>query len=305
MGLSGCLFDGGSSELATGPVHPGAICSATNSTAACPACSTADGALCRSEWYSTALLCTSDAQCGGTAGACNLGYCALKDNDGDGIDDDLEAEVAELNFPKLYLAQDESCGAPHGVIYHVRRHPQDTQRLAITYVVLYDADCGDLTGHSGDAETFAITVDLHAQPGANATVGVQTWAHAGTACGSTSSCQAAPGTGACGESAAANVPASVVVWSSSSKHAEYLSRSTCSDNCLDSCSPGELITGPLLNVGEPDHPLVTDLTDQGFVTLAGGWNPVLLHINPWGSAQFSGGGYLDTVLVERIAPPGP
>ena len=283
----------------------GALCSATTPTDGCPACSTTDGPLCRSEWYTTALLCMNDAQCGGTAGACNQGYCALKDIDGDGIDDDLEAEVAQLNFPNLYLADNEPCGAPHGVIYRVRRHPQNPKRLAITYVVLYGVDCGDLTGHTGDAETFAITVDLNAEPGSPATVGIQTWAHAGTACGSTSSCEAAAGTGACGQNAATGTPAPVAVYSSSSKHAEYLSRSTCSDNCLDSCSQGTLITGPLLNVGEPGHAMVNDLTTQGFVTLAGGWDESLLHIDPWSSTQFSGGGRLDTPLSERLAPPGP
>jgi hypothetical protein len=300
--LCGC-FDSGSAQFASGTVRDGALCTSPPDQG-CPACSTRDGALCRGQWYTTDLRCESDAQCGGQ-GSCRLGHCVTKDDDGDGVDDGLEREVAEMNFPKVMLAKGESCGAPHGVIYRVRRHPQRPERLAITYIVLYDTDCGQLNGHVGDAETFAITVDLDVQPGGPATVGVKAWAHAGTQCGSTSSCEAAPGTAACAEPGSTSLPPEVVIWASSDKHANYLSTSTCGDNCFDSCSAGERLTGPLLNVGEPDHPLVHDLTDQGFVTAANGWNAQLLHFDPWGSAEFSGGGRTDTPLAEQLAPSGP
>jgi hypothetical protein len=293
--LGGCLFDGGSSRIANGMVESAALCSAS-ALGGCPPCSTPDGALCRDQWYSTGLRCSSDAQCG--AGSCQLGYCVQSDADGDGLDDELEREVAWLNFPKLLLAPDESCGAPHGVIYRVRRHPQNPKRLAITYVVLYANDCGELNGHVGDAESFAITVDLDAQPGALATVGVEAWAHFGTACGSTSSCESAPGTGACGDRSG-----DIVVYSSRDKHANYLSTNTCSDNCFDSCGAGQRLTGPLVNVGEPDHPTVTDLTAQGFVQ-PGTWDQQLLHMNPWGSVEFAGGGRLDRPLTTLLAPAG-
>jgi hypothetical protein len=300
---SGCLFDSGSTTLAVGTVRNGALCSSKPSTGGCPACSTPDGALCRGDWYSTALRCTSDAQCG-APNACQLGYCVLKDADSDGIDDDFEREVAELNFPAVLLAQGESCGAPHGVLYRVRHHPLNPTRLAITYIVLYSLDCGELNGHVGDAETFAITVDPDAQPGALAAVGVEAWAHAGTTCGSTSSCETAAGTGACGDPATTNAPPEIVIYASRDKHASYLSTGTCSDNCLDSCSAGERVTGPFVNAGEPDHPTVRDLTTSGFVQPADGWNQQLMHADPWGTAEFGGGGRLDKPLTDMIAPPG-
>jgi hypothetical protein len=302
--LSGCLFDSGSTTLAVGTVRNGALCSSQPTAGGCPACSTPDGALCRGDWYASALRCGGDAQCGGAPGSCQLGYCVLKDADGDGIDDDFEREVAELNFPEVFLDEDESCGAPHGVIYRARRHPLNPQRLAITYIVLYTLDCGELNGHVGDAETFAITVDLDAEPGALATVGVKAWAHAGTTCGSTSSCETAAGTGACGDPTATTSPPEVAIYSSRDKHATYLSTSTCSDNCLDSCSAGQRVTGPFVNVGEPDHPTVRDLTTNGFVQAAAGWNDQLLHADPWGTTEFGGGGRLDTPLTNMIAPPG-
>lgn len=302
--VSGCLFNGGSASLRTGAVNNALLCSGEPQADGCPPCSAPEGPRCRDQWYTSALRCMSDAQCG-ASGACQQGFCVGRDVDGDGIDDDLEREVADLNFPKVLMAQDEGCGTPHGVIYRVRRHPDNLKRLAITYVVLYANDCGELNGHTGDAESFSITVDLDAQPGAAATVGVQAWAHSGTTCGSTSSCQTTPATNACGEPASVASPQEVVIYASQNKHANYLSTDTCSGNCLDSCSAGERINGPLLNVGEPNHPMVTDLTSQGFVQPADGWDQQLLHFNPWGPTEFAGGGSLAKPLTGDLAPPGP
>jgi hypothetical protein len=289
--LTGCLFDGGSTKVVSGPVQNGALCSAAP-IGDCPPCSTPDGGQCRDHWYSSALRCTSDAQC-----PCQNGYCVFNDADGDGLDDDFERELAQLNLPKIYDAPGESCGAPHGVIYRVRRHPQNPKRIAITYVVLYANDCGQLNGHAGDAESFAVTIDPDAQPGAPATVGITTWAHAGTACGSTSSCETAAGTSSCG-----NGSDEVTVYASRDKHANYLSTDTCSDNCFDECGTGDRLTGPLLDAGEPDHPKVTDLTLQGFVR--DGWDKSLQHFNPWSTVEFAGGGRLDRPLTTLLAPPG-
>jgi hypothetical protein len=299
--LCGCFFDGGSTTVLNAPVHAAQLCDPTPRTDGCPPCSSPEGPRCRDQWYSSGLRCTSDAQCA-ASGACQLGYCVGIDADGDGIDDNLEREVAEMNFPKLLMGTEESCGSPHGVIYRVRRHPQNPKRLAITYVVLYAVDCGKLNGHTGDAESFAITVDLDAQPGSPATVGVEAWAHAGTTCGSTSSCQTAPAMGACGEPGSTSSPPEVVIYASADKHANYLSPNTCGNNCFDSCDQGARIWGPLLNVGEPDHPMVTDLTTQGFVQ-GSDWAAELQHFNPWGVPEFAGGGHVDNEL-NQVAPPG-
>jgi hypothetical protein len=298
------LFDGGDARVVNAPARAAYLCPPAAVAGGCPACSTPDGGRCRDQWYSSGLRCASDAQCA-ASGACRDGFCVGVDVDGDDLDDALEKEVAELNFPKLLLADGEECGTPHGVVYRVRRHPDDPRRLAVTYVVLYAADCGELNGHTGDAETFAITVDLDAEPGASATVSVAAWAHAGTICGSTSSCTTEAATAACGEPAARSSPPEIVIYASRNKHAEYLSTDTCADNCFDECSAhGTRIFGPLLNVGEPGHPLVSDLTTQGFVQAADGWPAELLDFDPWGTAEFAGGGRIDTPL-DRVAPAGP
>jgi hypothetical protein len=299
--LSGC-FDSGITSVVKGTLQSSELCKDAPH-GDCPVCSTRDGAVCRDAWYSSGLRCGGDADCG-APGACQLGYCVVVDKDGDGLDDDFEREVAELNFPALRLATNEPCGSPHGVIYRVRRHPLNPKRLAITYTVLYDIDCGSLNGHMGDAESFAITVDLDTQPGAPATVGVAAWAHLGTTCGSTSSCETAAATGACGQATSASTPAEVVIWSSANKHANYLSMDTCNHNCLDRCDAGERINGPLLDVGQPGHPLVRDLTDQGFVQPSSGWADQLLHFDPWSTNELGGGGRLDKPLTDLIAPPG-
>jgi hypothetical protein len=302
--VSGCLFDRGSASVLNGPVNESLLCDPTPRTDGCPPCSTPEGSLCRDQWYSAALRCSTDAQCGGASGSCQMGFCVLKDQDGDGIDDDLEREVAEQNFPRVLMAVDETCGSPHGVIYRVRRHPAQPSRFAITYTVLYANDCGPLNGHLGDAESFAITVDPNAAPGSPATVGVEAWAHAGTTCASTSSCATAAATSECGDQSSGAVSSEIVIYASREKHASYLSTDTCDSNCLDSCSAGTRIIGPLLNVGEPGQPMVTDLTTQGFVQSADGWANELLHFNPWGTTEFSGGGRLDQPLTNLLAPPG-
>jgi hypothetical protein len=300
--LNGCLFPRGSPTPITADSNPALLCDPTPPQDGCPACSMGVGAVCRDSWYSTALRCSSDVQCG--SGACQLGYCVMHDQDGDGLDDDFEREIAELNFPKVVLSSGESCAAPHGVIYRARRHPLNPKRAAILYTVLYARDCGQSNGHVGDAESFGITVDLDAQPGSPATVGVQVWPHVNTACSAPSSCETAPGTNQCAEGGSATTLANVVIYVSRDNHANYLSQSTCDDTCSDVCGNGDRIVGPLVNVGEPDHPLVTDLTMQGFVDGTDGWSDELLHFNPWSTATFSSGGRLDQALTNLAAPPG-
>jgi hypothetical protein len=297
--LGGC-FNGGSTSILTGPTNSALVCDPTPPADGCPPCSTAEGAVCHDQWYSTGLRCGSDAQCGGS-GSCQLGYCVLSDQDGNGLDDAFEREIAELNYPKVALAYQDECAVPRGVIYRARRHPQNPKRVAITYTVLYNRDCGEVNSHDGDTGTFAITVDLDAEPGAAATVGVTAWAHYGTICGSTSSCETEPGTNEC---ATPKGGQEVVIYTARNKHQLYLSKSTCNGNCFDRCDDGERVVGPLLNVGEPDHPLVTDLTTQGFVKSADGWLHQLLHFNPWSSKSFAGGDQLGQRLIDHIAPPG-
>ncbi len=66
------------------------------------------------------------------------------------MDDALEREAAERNLPQLVFHPEESCGGPRAVVYRSRPHPEAPARLAITYVVLYQRDCGSWNGHLGD-----------------------------------------------------------------------------------------------------------------------------------------------------------
>ena len=66
-----------------------------------------------------------------------------------------------------------------------------------------------------------------------------------------------------------------MLWSSKNKHGGYVSRGsscttfgTCADTCEDNATPR---MPPIVNVGEPGFPLVTNLTTQGFITTANGW----------------------------------
>ena len=66
-----------------------------------------------------------------------------------------------------------------------------------------------------------------------------------------------------------------VVYASKDKHGQYATKAQCPliGTCLDQCTlnPTRHVM-PVVNVGEPDHHLVTDLTAQGFVTAANGWS---------------------------------
>src|SRR5581483_6665569 len=105
---SGCLFNNGTRTVARGAVDSATLCAPAAD--GCPPCSSLDGTRCRDQWYPTALRCTADAQCE-APGTCQRGYCVATDADGDGLDDDFERELAWLNFPTVYLAQGEPCGA--------------------------------------------------------------------------------------------------------------------------------------------------------------------------------------------------
>jgi hypothetical protein len=225
----------------------------------------------------------------------------FSDLDRNGIDDDLEREVATRNVPTLALDPGESCGAPRGVVYTVRHHPDAPARLSIVYVVLYTIDCGPVNGHLGDNEAFAITVDLGAAPGPPATVGVLTDAHRNTTCESISTCEAAPGTGACADPAVGRV----IIYSSRNKHANYFSQDACDINCLDQCAPGLLDTTPrLLDVGSSEAPLSHDLTADGLIVDGDGWDPALLHFDPWSAGTFGDAGHVDDQLLKLVAPAG-
>lgn len=322
--LPGCI-DKGAAYVLTGPVHADQICVASvaqsiaNSSPpaapssanldaqpgatdlACPACTAprTDAGLCPDRYYATAARCTTAADCGGAA--CQHAYCVFHDQDGNDLDDDFQLEVARKNLPEIRFHPDEECASPRAVLARVRWHPDAPRRLALTYVVLYGRDCGDLNGHVGDNESFAITVDLDAQPGPAATVGVFTSAHRNTACDSESSCETAPGTRLCAPPGGDRV----VLYASRNKHAHYLDRDVCDRNCFDHCGEASMPPEPALaDVGQEATPLVTDLTSDGMILAADGWDPSLLDYDPWAPGDFGGAGRIREQLRDVLAPAG-
>jgi hypothetical protein len=281
-------------------VRPELICAETAGEGGCPPCSSpVKGGLCADRWYATGYRCAADGDCAARGGACMQGFCVFADRDRNGVDDALEQEVASRNRPSISLSSDEQCGTPRAVVYRVSRHPANPRRLAISYVVLYDRDCGQVNGHLGDDEAFAITVDLDGKPGPGATVGVLTDAHRNTVCESVSTCETACGTGAC---AAPGAP--VTIYSSKDKHANYFALDECAWTCFDQCDRNPDVPPRMLDVGSADAPLSHDLTADGLLLQSDGWEPELLHFDPWSAGIFGDAGNIADQLSQLVAPAG-
>jgi hypothetical protein len=235
---------------------------------------------------------------------------AFSDLDQDGLDDARELELARSYLPYLALSPTDGCPLG-GLVVRVRPHPAGARCVLITYDHLFNRDCGSFGGigaHDGDNEAFGVTVDPSrpAPAGIRAIVAVS---HQGTICERTSRCGDVGGLTPC-EVLLRGGEAWPVVWSSKNKHGSYVSRSascttfgTCADTCEDNTTSD---LPPIINVGEPGFPLVTNLTTQGFVTTAGGWTGAgLLDYDPWGSADFGGAGNVAGDLVDAaFVPPG-
>jgi glycosyltransferase involved in cell wall biosynthesis len=87
-----------------------------------------------------------------------------EDKDKDGLKDKLENSLMEEFFPRtVYYAKGEKCSAPATsstpgtVLARIRKHPTNPSNIAITYVILYQKDCG-AGGHNGDVEPMTITL---------------------------------------------------------------------------------------------------------------------------------------------------
>lgn len=224
------------------------------------------------------------------------------DSDGDGISDADELSIAQSYRPFLSISPDDGCPLG-GIVYRVRPHPTNADYVHVVYDHLFQNDCPAVGGHVGDNEAFGVTVDP-TKPAPEGIVAIIAIGHQGTACEQVSSC------GSCGElepcatqlHLGAEFP---IVYSSTDKHASYVNG--CSIiNCLDSCDLAD--TGadpPMVNVGEPEVPLVQDLTAQGFITPANGWTEAeLMDFDPWDTAvDFGGAGNIAGDLVDPAFVP--
>ena len=63
----------------------------------------------------------------------------------------------------------------------------------------------------------------------------------------------------------------------------------------------------IVNVGEPCHPLISNLTTMGFITTQNGWTHMeLFNYNPWGGQAFGGASVIANDLTDPdFETPGP
>ncbi len=242
----------------------------------------------------------SDAANGdGPSLAPDLSQASITDDDHDGLADADELRLAHDYLPYLSLSPQDNCPVG-GLLVRVRPHPMDATLVHVIYDFLYDQDCG-LGGHPGDDEAFGVTIDPK-RPAPDGIIAIRTISHQNTPCQRVSECGRCPGETACATLMRAGV-AWPAVWPSRDKHGGYLNRAdkctlfaTCADTCEDNSAPA---APPLVNAGEPDHPLVHDLTDHGFITTANNWkNMQLFHFDPWSPANFGNAGKVSGDLTD-------
>lgn len=232
----------------------------------------------------------------------------LVDEDGDGLDDGRERQLAADYLP--YLSLDPADGCPRsGLVARVRPHPADPTKVLIVYSHLFEHDCG-LAGHVGDNEAFGVAIDPDVPPPAGI-LAIRTASHQGTPCERVSECSTCPGD--------TRTPCDVtsvggqmwpVLYASKDKHGQYAALSKCSllGTCFDQCTLNEVrAQPPVLDVGEPTHPFTHDLTADGFITMANGWTePELMSFDPWDATKdFGGAGNIAGDLQDSEFEPAP
>jgi hypothetical protein len=232
----------------------------------------------------------TSADVGGGAGA---------DLDLDGLADADEAAWANAYLPYVSIHPSDGC-ATHGIAYRVAPHPSEKGRIMIWYDMLYDADCGAM-GHVGDDEMFGVVIDP-AKPAPGGILAERAISHQGTPCEHVSTCGRCAGMTGCTTATrlGKDYP---TIFPSKDKHGNYVSTSACSASFFcdfGGCTLSSAADAPaMVNAGEPGHPLVHDLTTEGFVTTANGWkNAELMHFDPWKPGDFGGAGDVSKDLVD-------
>jgi hypothetical protein len=221
------------------------------------------------------------------------------DLDEDGLDDGEEQRIAEDYLPFLSLAPDDACPTM-GIVYHAAIHPLDPTKIHITYVMLYDVDCG-ADGHVGDDEVFALTIDP-AIAAPRGILAMRAIAHQDTPCGHDTLCGCAgSGLPPCETLPLAGEPWPVV-YASRDKHGNYLFDADCDGSCFftNECEPAASSPVPMLvNAGEPQRQLIGDLTAAGLITAANGWTSAgLFDFDPWGPDDFGSAGNIASDLTD-------
>jgi len=220
------------------------------------------------------------------------------DTDGDGVSDALEAKVAAAYLPFFSVHPGDKCNR-HGLLYRIAPHPKEPKRLMMWVIALFEKDCG-ANGHPGDDETFGVVIDPDL-PAPAGILAVRAISHQNTPCQRITTCGSCSGMTACTTAVRAGVQVPVV-YASKDKHGTYSVLGTCSDLICDfgGCTLAPTAsTAPTLNAGEPNRPLVTNLTKDGFITAANGWTEAsLMNFDPWKAGDFGNAGDVSKDLVD-------
>ncbi len=230
-----------------------------------------------------------------------------RDDDEDGLADDLEDQLARDYLPFLSNHPSDECPRS-GIVFRARPHPLDATFVHVIYSRLYEQDCG-FTTHAGDNEVFAITIDPTRAP-PEGIVAMRAVSHQNTVCERDTMCGACDGLRACDTTtrngALGGTADWPIVYASKDKHASAVDvHEGCSldASCLDVCTLADApALVPLVNAGEPDHPLVDDLSDAsqgGFITSENGWSEQSeFTYDPWSDAEFGEAGVVSEDLVD-------
>ena len=255
-----------------------------------------------------ALVCTLGA-CGSPSTGFDLGArdaatdrtLTATDRDGDGLEDTEELRIARDYLPFLSIGGDDLCPTS-GLV--VRVTPAEVAGLVrVRYGWIFDQDCD--VGTRGVVGGIGVLVDP-SRPAPAGIVSLRSVSRPDSFCQVLSTCGQCPGQIACEA-----LDGRPTVWAGVNRHAVYAIRSlTCiqTNACMARCeNAGTSAAPPLVNVGEPEAPLVRDLTDDGFISTANGWkSTVLFHYDPYGGEPFGDGPPLRSVLddAQRSDPPG-
>ncbi|HEY1579452.1 MAG TPA: hypothetical protein VGF82_20475 [Terracidiphilus sp.] len=183
------------------------------------------------------------------------------DSDRDGISDEQEQVLLERFRPAFMISKTDCAVQPSrfepdheiptalatdGTIYG-QVFPVPGNRVEIHYYTLWDRDCGRME-HPLDAEHVSVLVSMDSNTEPKALY----WyagAHEKTACEMSNGARVEALT------MDGNRP---TIWSSSGKHALFLSTEMCGHGCgADSCKNNVELSknGPIINIGELDRPM--------------------------------------------------
>ena len=225
---------------------------------------------------------------------------AIVDNDHDGLDDAYELELAGDYVPFISLDPGDGC-TRSGLAVRVRKHPAKPTQILIVYDHLFETDCG-LNGHTGDNEAFGVVIDP-TKPAPAGILAIKTASHQNTPCEKVTECST------CGDSRGACEKQNgwPVLYASKDKHGQYAKKCSSFGTCFDTCTLAQTAhKPPIVNVGEPEGHLVTNLTTQGFINMTNGWTkPELMNVDPWAAGDFGGAGNVADDFVDMTFVPAP